>query len=41
MRREDRTTTLAMMGTAELGDLFRRDALSEPARHLEKSTAYV
>ncbi len=29
------------MVTAELGDPFRRDALSKPVRHLEKYRAYV
>ncbi|MEI7445247.1 MAG: sulfoacetaldehyde acetyltransferase [Burkholderiales bacterium] len=36
-----RTTVLEMMVTAELGDPFRRDALSKPVRHLEKYKAYV
>jgi sulfoacetaldehyde acetyltransferase len=36
-----RTTVLEMMVTAELGDPFRRDALSKPVRHLEKYRAYV
>jgi len=31
-----RTTVLEMMVTQELGDPFRRDALSKPVRHLEK-----
>src|SRR5919108_2096097 len=35
-QREGRTTVLEMMGTQELGDPFRRDALSKPVRHLEK-----
>src|SRR5438477_3019234 len=33
---EGRTTVLEMMVTRELGDPFRRDALSLPVRHLEK-----
>ena len=40
-QREGRTTVLEMMVTAELGDPFRRDALSKPVRHLEKYKAYV
>ena len=40
-QREGRTTVLEMMVTAELGDPFRRDALSRPVRHLEKYKAYV
>lgn len=38
---EGRTTVLEMMVTAELGDPFRRDALSKPVRHLDKYKAYV
>ncbi len=38
---EGRTTVLEMMVTQELGDPFRRDALSRPVRHLEKYRAYV
>jgi sulfoacetaldehyde acetyltransferase len=30
-----------MMVTQELGDPFRRDALSKPVRHLEKYRAYT
>ena len=37
---EGRTTVLEMMVTQELGDPFRRDALSKPVRHLEKYRAY-
>jgi sulfoacetaldehyde acetyltransferase len=33
---EGRTTVLEMMVTKELGDPFRRDALSRPVRHLAK-----
>ena len=33
---EGRTTVLEMMVTQELGDPFRRDALSKPVRHLAK-----
>ena len=35
-QREGRTTVLEMMVTQELGDPFRRDALSKPVRHLAK-----
>ncbi|HEX6138173.1 MAG TPA: sulfoacetaldehyde acetyltransferase, partial [Casimicrobiaceae bacterium] len=40
-QRDGRTTVLEMMVTRELGDPFRRDALSLPVRHLAryKSTA--
>jgi sulfoacetaldehyde acetyltransferase len=34
-------TVLELMLTQELGDPFRRDALSRPVRHLEKYRAYV
>ncbi len=34
-------TVLEMMVTQELGDPFRRDALSKPVRYLEKYRAYV
>jgi sulfoacetaldehyde acetyltransferase len=39
---EGKTTVLEMMVTRELGDPFRRDALSPPVRHLAKyrSTAH-
>jgi sulfoacetaldehyde acetyltransferase len=40
-QQQGRTTVLEMMVTAELGDPFRRDALSKPVRHLEKYKAYV
>ena len=33
---EGRTTVLEVMVTQELGDPFRRDALSKPVRWLEK-----
>ncbi len=36
-----RTTVLEMMVTRELGDPFRRDALSKPVRYLDKYKAYV
>ncbi|HEV2284865.1 MAG TPA: sulfoacetaldehyde acetyltransferase [Steroidobacteraceae bacterium] len=35
-QREGKTTVLEMMVTKELGDPFRRDALSKPVRHLAK-----
>ena len=38
---EGRTTVLEVMVTPELGDPFRRDALSKPVRHLKKYQAYV
>jgi sulfoacetaldehyde acetyltransferase len=38
---QGRTTVLEMMVTPELGDPFRRDALSKPVRHLAKYKAYV
>ena len=38
---EGRTTVLEMMVTRELGDPFRRDALSKPVRYLEKYRAYT
>ncbi len=36
-----RTTVIEMMVTRELGDPFRRDALSKPVRHLPKYRDYV
>jgi len=36
-----RTTVLEMMVTRELGDPFRRDALSKPVRYLEKYKSYT
>ncbi len=38
---EGRTTVLEMMVTKELGDPFRRDALSKPVRWLEKYRTYT
>jgi sulfoacetaldehyde acetyltransferase len=38
---EGKTTVIEMMVTKELGDPFRRDALSKPVRHLEKYKNYV
>jgi sulfoacetaldehyde acetyltransferase len=38
---DGRTTVLEMMVTRELGDPFRRDALSKPVRHLAKYAAYT
>ena len=38
---EGRTTVIEMMVTQELGDPFRRDALSKPVRYLEKYKAYT
>jgi len=38
---EGRTTVLEMMLTKELGDPFRRDALSKPVRWLEKYQAFT
>jgi sulfoacetaldehyde acetyltransferase len=38
---DGRTTVLEMMVTRELGDPFRRDALSKPVRYLEKYKAYT
>jgi len=38
---EGRTTVLEMMVTQELGDPFRRDALSKPVRHLAKYQKFV
>jgi sulfoacetaldehyde acetyltransferase len=35
-QRDGKTTVLEMMVTQELGDPFRRDALSKPVRHLAK-----
>jgi sulfoacetaldehyde acetyltransferase len=36
-----RTTVLEIMVTQELGDPFRRDALTKPVRFLEKYQAFV
>lgn len=38
---EGKTTVVEIMCTRELGDPFRRDALSMPVRHLDKYKAYV
>jgi len=38
---EGRCTVIEMMLTQELGDPFRRDALSKPVRYLEKYRAYT
>jgi len=38
---EGRTTVIEMMVTQELGDPFRRDALSKPVRYLAKYRDYV
>lgn len=38
--RDGTTTVLEIMCTQELGDPFRRDALSKPVRHLEKYKDY-
>jgi sulfoacetaldehyde acetyltransferase len=38
---EGKTTIIEMMVTKELGDPFRRDALSKPVRHLEKYKQFV
>ncbi len=35
------TTVVEIMCTRELGDPFRRDALSTPVRHLEKYEKYT
>jgi sulfoacetaldehyde acetyltransferase len=38
---DGKTTVLEMMVTQELGDPFRRDALSKPVRHLKKYQQYT
>jgi sulfoacetaldehyde acetyltransferase len=38
---EGKTTVIEMMVTQELGDPFRRDALSKPVRYLDKYKAYT
>jgi sulfoacetaldehyde acetyltransferase len=38
---DGKTTVLEMMVTKELGDPFRRDALSKPVRHLAKYKSYI
>ena len=40
-QREGHTTVIELMVTKELGDPFRRDALSKPVRWLEKYKAFV
>jgi sulfoacetaldehyde acetyltransferase len=40
-QQQGRTTVLELMVTAELGDPFRRDALSKPVRYLDKYKAFV
>ncbi|MCU4159796.1 sulfoacetaldehyde acetyltransferase [Acidiphilium sp. AL] len=40
-QRDGKTTILEMMVTQELGDPFRRDALSKPKRMLEKYSEYT
>ena len=38
---EATTTVIEIMCTKELGDPFRKDALSTPVRHLDKYKDYV
>ncbi len=38
---EGQTTVIEIMCTKELGDPFRKDALSKPVRHLDKYQGYV
>jgi sulfoacetaldehyde acetyltransferase len=38
---DGKTTVLEILCTRELGDPFRRDALSKPVRFLEKYKAYT
>jgi len=38
---EGRTTVIEVMTTKELGDPFRKDAMSTPVRHLDKYRDYV
>jgi sulfoacetaldehyde acetyltransferase len=38
---DGKTTVIEMMVTKELGDPFRRDALSKPVRHLQKYKSFV
>ena len=38
---DGRTTVIEMMVTRELGDPFRRDALSKPVRHLPRYRDYT
>ena len=39
--KDGKTTVVEIMCTQELGDPFRRDALSKPVRHLDKYKQYV
>jgi len=39
--KDGKSTVLEVMCTRELGDPFRRDALSKPVRHLAKYQKYV
>ena len=39
--KDGKTTVLEIMCTRELGDPFRRDALSKPVRFLDKYKDYV
>ncbi|MED5461695.1 MAG: sulfoacetaldehyde acetyltransferase, partial [Pseudomonadota bacterium] len=39
--KDGKTTIVEVMCTQELGDPFRRDALSKPVRHLDKYKDYV
>ncbi len=36
-----KTTVIEVMTTMELGDPFRKDALSRPIRHLDKYADYT
>jgi sulfoacetaldehyde acetyltransferase len=38
---DGKTTVIEIMCTQELGDPFRKDALSKPVRHLDKYKDYV
>ena len=38
---DGKTTVIEIMCTKELGDPFRKDALSTPVRHLDKYKDYV
>ena len=38
---DQKTTIVEIMCTKELGDPFRKDALSKPVRHLDKYKQYV
>ncbi len=40
-QKDGKTTVIEVMVARELGDPFRRDALSKPVRHLEKYKEYV